>query len=401
VAAAARAAVGAEELRGTLPLAKRDRFNQNLSMARPAFRYLRGYSLDPGFSTRLDTAEINEANYRIPFEDLQPGPIGEYFEVIDFDPGSKCWHDPVDLNDVDIASQHGLSPSEGDPQFHQQFVYTVAMKTVGHFERALGRKIIWNPWLKKFGRRKTEQRYVVEYAPRLRLYPHAIRQANAYYDRNKKAILFGYFAAANQMQGANYPGGLVFTCLSPDIVAHETAHAILESMVTISRTPIPTWPLFTKDLRISSRCCSASPSATSWSQLYQSRGRLDSDNTLGDLATQFGEALQGNRGALRSMIGKLDENGKWTPLKPDPADYSNTFEAHRRGAILVATIFDAFQRVYSHRTADLLRIASNGTGQLPEGNISRDLVHRLASKAARFCCLRPTPRSATGTVGRT
>src|SRR5471030_3138645 len=112
-------------------------------MASPVFRYLRGYSLDPGFSTRLDTAGINEVIYQIPFElKLEAGPAGEYFEVVDFDPASKCWYEPVDLNDVDIASQYGLSPSEGNPQFHQQFVYAVAMKTVGHFERALGRKII-------------------------------------------------------------------------------------------------------------------------------------------------------------------------------------------------------------------------------------------------------------------
>src|SRR5690242_9693935 len=108
-------------------------------MAKPAYRYLRGYCLDPGFSTRLDTAGINEVVYRIPFEEsLEPGPVGEYIEVIDFDPASKCWYDPVDLAADGIASQQGLTPSEGNPQFHQQFVYAVAMKTIHHFERALG-----------------------------------------------------------------------------------------------------------------------------------------------------------------------------------------------------------------------------------------------------------------------
>ena len=47
---------------------------------------------------------------------------------------------------------------------------------------------------------------------------------------DKTALLFGYFAAADRSQGANYPGGLVFTCLSPDIVAHEMTHAILDSI---------------------------------------------------------------------------------------------------------------------------------------------------------------------------
>ena len=352
-------------------------------MARPVFRYLRGYSLDPGFSTRLETAGINEVIYQIPFEaDLKPGPVGEYFEVVDFDPASKCWYEPVDLNDVDIASQYGLSPSEGNPQFHQQFVYAVAMKTVGHFERALGRKIIWYPRLVT-PEKKTDKIHE-EYVGRLRLHPHALRDANAYYDPKKKAILFGYFAAADQIQGANYPGGLIFTCLSPDIVAHETTHAILNSIQHryIEDTNVDVAAFHEGFADIVALLQRFTFSDLIEHQLYNSGGRLDRDNSLGDLATQFGEALQGNRGALRSMIGKQDANGDWKALKPDPADYSNTFEAHRRGAILVATIFDAFQRVYSHRTADLLRIASNGTGQLPEGNISRDLVHRLASEAS-------------------
>src|SRR5690606_15307904 len=42
---------------------------------------------------------------------------------------------------------------------------------------------------------------------------------------------------------------------------------------------------------------------------------------------------------------------------------------------------DAFQRLYDHRTQDLIRIASNGTGELPKGSISPDLVKRLAAEA--------------------
>jgi hypothetical protein len=38
-------------------------------MKTPIYRYLRGYSLDPGFSTRLDTAGINEVLSQVPFED--------------------------------------------------------------------------------------------------------------------------------------------------------------------------------------------------------------------------------------------------------------------------------------------------------------------------------------------
>jgi hypothetical protein len=358
-------------------------------MNAPVYRYLRGYSLDPGFSTRLDTAAINEVVYSIPFEKLKPGPVGEYVEVLDFDPASGCWYNPVDLRDEQIASQHGLAPSEGNPQFHQQFVYTVAMKTIRHFERALGRKIVWYPQVVKLKGKhnavkdvRLERRYVQQ----LRIHPHAIRDANAYYDPDKKALLFGYFPAADQSQGANYPGGLVFTCLSPDIVAHEMTHAILDSIhhryLEDTNADVAAFHEgFADIVALLQRFTFAELVEH---QLYASGGNLDRYTVLGELATQFGEALEGNRGALRSMIGRWNENNEWVPLKPSPSDYATNVEAHDRGAVLVATIFDAFQRIYKFRTRDLMRIATNGKGVLPEGSISHDLVHRLAGEAGEI-----------------
>jgi hypothetical protein len=362
-------------------------FEKHRFMTRPVYRYLRGYGLDPGFSTRLDTASINEVVYRIPFENLGPGPVGEYIEVYDFDPASNCWYDPVNLGDEYIASQHGLAPSEGNPQFHQQFVYAVAMKTISHFERALGRKIIWYPQVvKPVGQRNSvsDVNWPRKYVQRLRIYPHAIRDANAYYEPEKKALLFGYFAAADQSQGSNYPGGLVFTCLSPDIVAHETTHAILDSIhYRYMEDTNPDVAAFHEGFAdIVALLQRFTFSELVEHQLYSTSGRMDRYSVLGELATQFGEALEGNRGALRSMIGRWKSKTKWVPLEPSPSDYANNIEAHDRGAVLVATIFDAFQRIYNYRTRDLLRIATSGTGVLPEGNISRDLVRRLAGEAS-------------------
>src|SRR4051794_2536350 len=42
--------------------------------------------------------------------------------------------------------------------------------------------------------------------------------------------LFGYFDAGSKVAGRNRPAGRVYTCLSHDIVAHETAHALLDGM---------------------------------------------------------------------------------------------------------------------------------------------------------------------------
>ena len=56
---------------------------------------------------------------------------------------------------------------------------------------------------------------------------------------------------------------------------------------------------------------------------------------------------------------------------------------HERGAILVAAVFDAFLSIYERRTADLIRLATGGSGLLQPGAIHPDLVARLAEEAAR------------------
>jgi len=357
-------------------------------MATPPCRYLRGYSLDPGFSTRLDTMSINEITYSMRWEEgLEKGPCGSYFEVIDVDPASNCFYDPVDLNSVEVLAQNGLPPSEGNPKFHQQFVYLIAMKTLDHFERSLGRKIIWSPRTvvksNGPGRKPTVTRHYVD---KLRLHPHAFREANAYYTTEKKAVLFGYFEAARKVQGSNLPGGVIFTCLSPDIVAHEVTHAILDSIhprfIESTNPDVAAFhEAFADIVALLQRF--TIPSLVE-SQIAGTRGNLEEFSFLGELATQFGNALQNSRGALRGAIGKVGEDGKWKKYTPDPELYHTVFEPHDRGSILVAVVFDAFLRLYKVKTADLIRIATNGTGVLQPGAIHPDLVHRLAATACEI-----------------
>lgn len=179
----------------------------------PSHRLLRGYAFDPSLSSRLDTASVSEILYRIPWEPLPnlksikpsdtPNPpsalpkgiLGEYVEVVDFDPPSNCFYAPVDLDHPLILAQNGLAPSDGNPQFHQQMVYAVAMTTIDRFERALGRKAMWaDRWNRNSSTDPDD-----EFVQRLRIYPHAMREANAYYSREKASLLFGYFPATSDV----------------------------------------------------------------------------------------------------------------------------------------------------------------------------------------------------------
>ena len=341
----------------------------------PVYRYLRGYTIDPAFSTQLDTFGVNETFYRIRWEDnLLPGPIGEYFEVIDYDPASECFYEPVDLNSAEVLAQGGLVPSEGNPQFHQQFVYTIAMRTLEYFERALGRKVIW--YRREAAGEDGTKSY--EYVERLRIYPHALREANAYYDPSKRALLFGLFRAGSTVNNVNYPGGVVFTCLAPDIVAHETTHAILESIHPHfgenTNSDVPAFHEAFADLIALLQRFMVPEFLVH--QLTRSGGKLDEFTLLGELGTQFGYALERGQGALRGAIGQFNPDTKrWEKIKPNPMDYQEKYEAHERGAILVATIFDAFVRLYNHKTRDLFLI-SEKSAPGPE------LIGRLAGEAA-------------------
>jgi hypothetical protein len=355
-------------------------------MIKLTYRYLRGYTLDPGFSSQLDTMNINQTTYRIPWENLEK-PInldvpqyinGEYFEIIDVDPSSNCYYEHVDLNSVEVLSQNGLQPSEGNPKFHQQFVYTIAMKTLDSFEKALGRKVIWSP--------RVFQDQHREYVPKIKIYPHGTRDANAYYDPDKKILVFGYFKASQKINGKNFPGGSVFTCLSPDIITHEVTHALLDSihprfLESTNRDVAAFHEAFSDIIALLHRF---TITELVESQLRNAKGDLNEFNILGDLATQFGNSLPHGHGALRTAIGSLNDEGKWVRKIPDPLLYLTISTPHERGSILVAAFFDALIKVYSFKTQDLIRIASNGTGLLPSGQLSHDLTKRLAQELCQI-----------------
>jgi hypothetical protein len=80
-------------------------------------------------------------------------------------------------------------------------------------------------------------------------------------------------------------------------------------------------------------------------------------------------------GALRRFVGEAGSSV--TALSDD------MIEPHERGAVLVSAVFAAFLTIYASRCADLIRLATNGSGILPSGDISIDLANRLAGEASK------------------
>jgi hypothetical protein len=289
----------------------------------------------------------------VPYEHLAAGPSGRLVEVIDFDGARQCFYEPVDLNDPDILRNHGIDLTETDPRFHQQMVYAIVMRVLESFERGLGRPFRW----------RGDQR--------LRVYPHALESANAYFDEELFALLFGTFNADLENPGPNLPGQRVFTCLSHDIVAHECTHAVIKRLRPHYSTPTNPDVLafhegFADVMAILQHFTYPEIVAE---QVAVTRAKLDSPNSLLLLASQFGFAL-GDNAALRTGL-----------TKPTTADYLASEEEHDRGSVLSSAIFGGFLRSWRESIADLVRLATAGSGILRPGALHPDLVDRVAAAA--------------------
>lgn len=341
----------------------------------PSARRLRVYTYDPSLGQSLDTFSLNETVAAVRWEDdLQPGPVGEYLEVVDIDPASGSCYPPVDLNAPSLLASDGLRPSEANPQFHQQMVYAVAMRTIDHFEKALGRRALWAPHFDVMAsapRGATVPQ--ANYVQRLRIYPHALRAENAYYSPEKKALLLGYFSGSESgLDVADTRS--VFTALSSDIVAHETTHALLDGLHRRFREPTNDDVLAFHEAfaDIVALFQHFSLEGALRDQIARYRGNLSHESLLSQLAIQFGRET-GHHGALRSAVGK----------PPQKTDYQASKEPHQRGSVLVAAVFDVFLQIYRRKALVPIRLSTGGSEVLAPGALPSELADALAEVAAK------------------
>jgi hypothetical protein len=335
----------------------------------PLYRPLRIYALDPSVSV-LDGAV---ALVNVPFEEVKPGPVGSLFAVDDRDDSAGVRYRAVDLDSPRVLIGNGLDPSPSDPLFHQQMVYAVCSTVYATFRHALGRHVEWG-----FGPGAGHE-------GRLRVRPHARQERNAFYDKVAGELCFGYYRADDEVAGRSLPGGFTFTCLSHDVVAHEVTHALLDGLR--ARFTYPSGPdvlAFHEGFAdlVALFQHFTYPRVVE-AAVARSRSRLGQAELLTGLAREFGHTTAGDRatrpgGALRSAI-RLDGEGKVVAERYDPGA-----EPHALGSVLVSAAFDAFLTVYERKTSRYLRLATGGTGVLPEGDLPAELRTMLAGEASKL-----------------
>src|SRR6266542_2695888 len=170
----------------------------------PAQRYMTVIAQDPSVRVGGPKGPILMAKIAVPAEDLIPGPIGYRVQVVDYDATVRRFNGahklPAALGAEPRRWAKGDAKLVADFRFHAQNVYALVMKTLARFEFALGRRVGWSF--------RTHQ---------LKISPHGMLDANAFYSPRDEGLVFGYFPSSS--------GAAVYTCLSHDVVVHETTHA--------------------------------------------------------------------------------------------------------------------------------------------------------------------------------
>lgn len=293
---------------------------------------LRIIAQDP--SVKGDDDKILTATVKIPWSRMEDGPRGARFHVVDFDastgrylkhPGLPNDDEFVDAEDEDL---------ETDFAFHAQQVYAAASRTLATFESALGRRLSWG-----FN------------GHHLHLVPHAFAEANAYYSLEDRALLFGYVPGDE--------GGVTYTCLSYDVVVHETAHALLDGLRRRFLEPgLPDQAAFHEgfaDIVALLSVFSMPPVVEQALGKADKNGRIKRrqverdelrSGVLTGVAEQLGKVLTQGRGALRRSA--------MTPPPQDWAELPQYQEPHRRGEVLVAIVLDVLIDIWIKRLQPLL-----------------------------------------------
>lgn len=229
------------------------------------------------------------------------GPVSRRVAVLDFDaatgavlPGARF----VDPGKRKLGS-YECPAAEGiyGRSFQQVNAFATVLRTMYLYEEpdALGRKLTW-----AFG------------APQLLVVPRAGEMANAFYERESHSLQLFYITRHDKPTA--------YSCLSRDIIAHETAHAILDGIAPDlynSLTP-QSLALHEAIADLTALLMSFRSAKLRQAVLKATNGSIADSTAFVTVATEFGQARDPAARYLRSLLNEktldredtsLDENG--------------------------------------------------------------------------------------------
>jgi hypothetical protein len=355
----------------------------------PPTRKLTIIAKDPGLRLGSDDGPMAFTQVDLPAELLAKGPTGYRIKVVDYNGTERVAY--FDLQEYQRGGKlvDPFEPRPGetrldknyqerciaDPNFHAQNFYAIAMRTLGVFERALGRRVSWS-----YG------------GHQLHIAPHAFAQANAFYSEPDRALMFGYFSRAD--------GSPVFTCLSHDIVAHETTHALLDGLRTRFTEPsgpdqaafhegfadiVALLSIFSQEAVVAAGIGEDGAIARGRTKIELvdaaklTKPRIRRCIFLG-IAKEVGAEIEpGEEGALRRSV--MIEPKEGVALRNDP-------DEHTRGEVLVAAMLNAFVDLWLARIRQLAPFQGdkyNLGAVVDEGAKVADHLLNMSIRALDYC----------------
>ena len=354
----------------------------------PAFRKLTIIAKDPGLRIGGKNGPMAFAQVDVAAEKLAKGPTGYRIKVVDYNATDRvAYRDEQNYQSATGELIDPFAPREGetlldpvfqarligDPNFHAQNVYAIAMRTLARFEAVLARRIGWS----------------FASGHQLNIVPHAFAQANAFYSEPDRTLMFGYFRNAD--------GEPIFTALSHDIIVHETTHAVLDGLRSqLSEPSGPDQAAFHEGFAdivallsvfaMESVVAAAIGEDASFARddrrislvdpAKLEPGAIKASILLG-LAGQVGAAMEdGRRDALRRSI----------QLDPSQIDLASNDE-HDRGELIVAAVMNAFLDLWLRRIAEFGSFDGryNLSAVVAEGASVAEQILKMCIRALDYC----------------
>lgn len=267
------------------------------------------------------------------------GPVSNRVAVLDFDdqtgelrPGAKFIPAPPDkvLGRFDVPRDPKHPKKKvyltNTCAFIQASVFGTVLRTIKLFEHknVLGRPVVW-----AFD------------GPQLLVIPRAGEWANAFYHRDSRSLQFFYFHPDVP------PKDMVYTCLSRDIVAHETAHAILDGIAPDlynSLTP-QSLALHEAVADLTAVMMAAESGPLVLDVLKNTGGAINDSTIFSSIAPQFGAALDRNGGAkyLRQLVNRKT-------LRDVSGD-----EPHELSEVLSGALFAVLMRMHENHREEYVK----------------------------------------------
>jgi hypothetical protein len=260
------------------------------------------------------------------------GPVSRRVAVLDFDPatgeilpgarfvppGKK-----KKLGSYEIPSEKGVY----DRTFQQVCAFATVLRTMYLFEEpdALGRRLTW-----AFG------------SPQLLVIPRAGEWPNAFYDRESHSLQLFYIPRPD--------GQPAYSCLSRDVLSHETTHAILDGIAPDLYNALAPQSLAIHEglADLTALLMSFRSEKLRKAVLKETNGSIANSTAFSTVAPEFGQARDPS-GASRYLRSLLNEK---TLDRSDTANRVNRYDPHSLCQVLTGALYTVMVKIHQSLATD-------------------------------------------------